>query len=124
MTLFGSLEEERAKVRASDVLTILQLRAIPVSDIARKCILNEPDIAELEKWLRNAVAAASEDEVFGDSNDLFSWPTVRASNPFALLERGWRAGSKAGWVDGWEDGRVEAGKRSVLAVLRVRGIAV
>jgi len=52
-------EQGRAETRAHDVLTVLRVRGIPVSDAERERILAETDSDRLERWLEWAVAAAS-----------------------------------------------------------------
>jgi hypothetical protein len=52
------------ETQAKAVLTVLQVRGIPVSAAARKRILGEKDLKQLERWLKKASVAASLDEVF------------------------------------------------------------
>lgn len=47
------------QARAGDVLTVLRVRGIPVSDAERERILAERDPDRLERWLERAVAAAT-----------------------------------------------------------------
>jgi len=58
--------EGEAAARARDVLAILRVRGITVSDAARERILAEKDPARLERWLERAVLAASVGEVVDD----------------------------------------------------------
>src|SRR5580700_1353914 len=51
--------EGRAEARAGDVLTVLRVRGIVVSDAARERILAEKDPVQLERWLERAILAAS-----------------------------------------------------------------
>src|SRR5262249_44168386 len=58
--------EGRAEARASDVLTVLRVRGVAVSEAAREHILAEKDSAQLERWLERAAVAASVDQVFDE----------------------------------------------------------
>lgn len=49
----------QVQARAGDVLTVLRVRGIPVSDAERERILAERDPDRLERWLERAVAAAT-----------------------------------------------------------------
>jgi len=53
-----------AEGRAQDVLTVLEARALPVTEDARAHILACTDLDVLERWLRKAVTAASFEEIF------------------------------------------------------------
>lgn len=46
--------EGRAEARANDVLTVLRVRRISVPAAARKRILAEVDLKQLERWLEKA----------------------------------------------------------------------
>ncbi|HWO25452.1 MAG TPA: hypothetical protein VNO30_42225 [Kofleriaceae bacterium] len=52
------------ETQAKAVLTVLQVRGIPVSAAARKRILGEQNLKQLERWLKKASVVASLDEVF------------------------------------------------------------
>ena len=52
------------EAQAKAVLTVLEVRGIPVSAAARKRILGEKALKRLERWLRKAIVATSLDEVF------------------------------------------------------------
>jgi hypothetical protein len=54
------------KARAHDVLTVLRVRGIAVSDAARERILAEQDPVRLERWHERAVLAASVAEIIDD----------------------------------------------------------
>jgi hypothetical protein len=56
--------EGSTETQAKAVLTVLQVRGIPVSAAARKRILGEKDRKQLERWLKKASVATSLDEVF------------------------------------------------------------
>ena len=51
--------------RAHDLLTVLQVRGIHVSAAARKRILGQRNLKQLERWLKKASVATSLDEVLG-----------------------------------------------------------
>jgi hypothetical protein len=51
--------------RAHDLLTVLQARNIPISAAARKRILEQKNLKQLERWLKRASVATSLDEVLG-----------------------------------------------------------
>ena len=57
--------EGRATSRAEDLLTVLQVRGIPVSAAARRRILGQRNLKQLERWLKKAIVATSLDEVLG-----------------------------------------------------------
>ena len=48
--------EGRAEARANNVLTVLRVRGIAVSDAARKRILAQKDLQRLERWLKKALS--------------------------------------------------------------------
>jgi predicted transposase YdaD len=52
--------------RAHDVLTVLQMRGIPVSAATRRRILNQKDLKQLERWLKKASVANSLEEAIGN----------------------------------------------------------
>jgi len=54
----------RAEGEAKALLAVLQARGVPVSDEARGRILACTDAAQLDAWVRKAVAVASADELF------------------------------------------------------------
>src|SRR5262249_2010066 len=56
-------KEGEVAARASDVLTVLRVRGIVVSDAARERILAETDPARLARWHERAILAASATEV-------------------------------------------------------------
>ena len=58
--------EGRAEARAGDVLTVLRVRGIVVSDAARERILAEKGPEQLERWLERAILAASIEEVIDE----------------------------------------------------------
>jgi len=57
--------EGRAEARANDVLTVLRVRRIAVPATARKRILAEKDLKQLERWLEKASIATSIEDVIG-----------------------------------------------------------
>jgi hypothetical protein len=59
-------KQGRAEGRADDVLTVLRVRGIPVSEAERKRILAEKDPARLERMLEKAVVAASVADVLAN----------------------------------------------------------
>ena len=54
-----------AHTRAHDLLTVLQARNIPISAAARKRILEQKNLKQLERWLKRASVATSLEEVLG-----------------------------------------------------------
>ena len=46
-----AIQEGKGKACADDVLTVFRVRGIAVSETARKCILAEKDLQQLERWL-------------------------------------------------------------------------
>ena len=60
--------EGRAEGRAEGLLTVLQVRGIPVPDAVRERILAEKDPERLKRWLEKAAVAASADAVVDESN--------------------------------------------------------
>lgn len=59
--------EGRAETQANAVLTALRVRGIAVSAAARKRILAEKDLKQLERWFEKAIVATSIDQVIGAS---------------------------------------------------------
>jgi hypothetical protein len=55
--------EGRTETRANDVLTVLRVRGIVVQAAARKRILAQKDLKQLERWLEKAIVASSIEEV-------------------------------------------------------------
>jgi hypothetical protein len=55
--------EGRAEAQARDVLTALEVRGIAVPAAARKRILAEKDLKQLERWFKKAIVAKSLEEV-------------------------------------------------------------
>lgn len=62
----AGLDEGMQSARASDVLMVLRVRGIAVTDDARQRILAEKDIQRLERWLEKAIVASSLTEVFAE----------------------------------------------------------
>ena len=58
--------EGRTEEAARNLLVVLHARNIAVPDAARERILAERDLARLERWIENAVAAASLAEVLDE----------------------------------------------------------
>lgn len=58
--------EGRAEGRAGDVLTVLRVRGIPVSETERARILAERDPERLERWLERAIVERSVEAVLGE----------------------------------------------------------
>jgi hypothetical protein len=83
VTMYKTWEEGRAEARAeglaearaADVLTVLRVRGITVSEAARKRILAQKDLQRLERWHKKAILATSIREVIGDR------PAHRPSRP-------------------------------------------
>ena len=61
-----AIQEGEGKARADAVLTVLRVRGIAVSEAARKRILAEKDLQQLERWLEKAGVATSLGEVLDD----------------------------------------------------------
>ena len=57
--------EGEAKGEAQALLTILTVRGLPVTEAQRQRILSCADLAQLDRYLRRAVSAASTEEVLG-----------------------------------------------------------
>lgn len=62
------IDHGRADAMAHDVLTVLRVRGLAVSDVDRDRILAEKDPARLERWLEKAIVAASTADVLDDAN--------------------------------------------------------
>jgi hypothetical protein len=60
---WGRTEEE-----ARNLLTVLRVRGIAVTDAYRERILSEKDPERLERWLENAAVAASVTAVLDEPN--------------------------------------------------------
>ena len=58
--------EGRSEARAHDVLTVLRVRGIAVSEVARERILAQKDPERLVRWLERAAVALSIAEVLDD----------------------------------------------------------
>jgi len=61
-----SWDDARAEARAKDVLTVLRVRGIAVSDGARQRIQSQRDPDQLERWLEKAAVATSIGDVIDD----------------------------------------------------------
>jgi hypothetical protein len=59
-------EEARAEEATRNLLTVLRVRGIAVTDAARERILTEKDPARLERWHERAIVAASTAEVLDE----------------------------------------------------------
>jgi hypothetical protein len=79
--------EARVEVQANAVLTALRVRRIAVPEAARKRILAQKDLQQLERWLEKAVVATSLSEVIDDRANGRSSKTV---TPAADKERSGR----------------------------------
>jgi hypothetical protein len=73
--------EGRAEARADDVLTVLRVRGIAVSEAARKRILTQKDLQLLERWHKKAIVATSLREVIADRTEDRSSKTSRSVAP-------------------------------------------
>ena len=58
--------EGRAEALAKNVLTVLRVRGIAVSDGARQRIQSQKDPDQLERWLEKAAVATSVGDVLDD----------------------------------------------------------
>jgi hypothetical protein len=63
MAMHQTWEDARTETRANDVLTVLRVRGIVVPAAARKRILAQKDLKQLERWLKRAIVAASIEDV-------------------------------------------------------------
>jgi hypothetical protein len=63
MAMHQTWEDARTETRANDVLTVLRVRGIVVPAAARKRILAQKDLKQLERWLKKAVVAKSIEDV-------------------------------------------------------------
>jgi hypothetical protein len=61
--------EGRAETQANAVLTVLRVRGIAVPEAARKRILAQKDLHQLERWHKKAIVATSLGDVIGDVID-------------------------------------------------------
>ena len=73
--------EGRAEARADDVLTVLRVRGIAVSEAARKRILAQKNLQLLERWHEKAIVATSLREVIDDRAEDRSPKTSRPASP-------------------------------------------
>ena len=62
------LTQGRAKEAASNLLSVLRVRGVTVSDAIREHILSQKDPERLERWLEKAVVATSIAEVIDETN--------------------------------------------------------
>jgi hypothetical protein len=62
------LKEGRKEGRKEDVVTVLRTRGIDVPEAAQQRIVDEDDMAVLERWFVRAVTASSLDEVFKETH--------------------------------------------------------
>jgi hypothetical protein len=58
--------EARAEAQARDVLTVLRVRGIAVSDAIRERILAQKDTERLERWLERAVVVSAANDVLDE----------------------------------------------------------
>lgn len=81
MPKYRTWEEERAEGRAEAlakfVLTVLEVRGIAVPAAARKRILAEKNLQQLERWHKKAIVAKSLEEVLGGRRRVASFSTRR-----------------------------------------------
>lgn len=67
-TMLKTWEDARTEggiqTRAEDILTVLRVRGIAVPDAARKRILAQNDLKQLQRWHEKAVIAGSVDDLF------------------------------------------------------------
>ena len=61
------LERGRTEAKAGDILTILDIRGIPVTDEARARVTGCTDLDQLDVWVRRAVTANAVDELFDEA---------------------------------------------------------
>jgi predicted transposase YdaD len=54
---------------AKSILTVLSVRGVAVSEVARVRTLKETDLERLERWLVNAAVATSIEDVFDERDD-------------------------------------------------------
>jgi post-segregation antitoxin (ccd killing protein) len=86
-----AIEEGCAKARADDVLTVLRVRGIAVSEAARKRILAEKDLQRLERWHEKAIVATSLGEML---DDRVAGRSSKAGRPAAHKERSGRRSAR------------------------------
>ena len=65
VTMYESWEDARAEAKAEAVLTALRVRRIAVPVAARKRILAEKSLKQLDRWHEKAILATSLEEVIG-----------------------------------------------------------
>lgn len=63
MAMHQTWEDARTETRANEVLTVLRVRGIVVPAAARKRILAQKDLEQLERWLKKAIVATSIEDV-------------------------------------------------------------
>lgn len=68
MAMQQTWEDVRTAAHARDVLTVLRVRGIAVSDAVRQRIQAERDLARLERWLERASVASSITDVIDDAS--------------------------------------------------------
>jgi hypothetical protein len=66
MAMIKSWEEGKAEARADDVLTVLRVRGIAVSDTIREQILAQKDMERLKRWLERAAVANAINDVIDE----------------------------------------------------------
>jgi len=62
-----SWEDARAEGYADALLTVLRVRGIAVTDVARGRILAQKSVDQVKRWLEKAVVACTIAEVIGDA---------------------------------------------------------
>jgi hypothetical protein len=67
MAMQSSWEDARAEGRADALLTVLRVRGIAVTDVARERILAQKDLEQMKRWLEKATVASTIAEVIDDS---------------------------------------------------------
>ena len=68
MATHQTWEDACTETRANDVLTVLRVRGIVVPVAARKRILAEKDLTQLERWLKKAYVAKSIEDVVDEQS--------------------------------------------------------
>jgi len=85
----------RAETQANAVLTVLHVRGIAVPEAARKRILAQKDLHQLERWHKKAIVATSLGDVMGDViDDRARSRSSKAVRLTAHKERGGRRSSR------------------------------